>query len=431
MLNTPDTFATEVNKLIFDYVWKYKNSKIKKSTLIKSKENGGLNMVDFILFDKALKISWVRRLCSEGNQPWKFIPLHFLSGVGGTLVFRCNYDLKYLNLNAKLPTFYKDIISHWQELNKVVPTTKKDVLDQIVWNNRFITINKASVYFRNWHHAGIHKLSCLLDDYNNQFLSFNEFSRKFKVKSNFLQYHGLLSAIPSQWKKYLKQEQQAATVNLPEIDMLTCKTIYKSLIDCQNFPPPTAEKRLIECGFDIHERQKIYSLPFLVTKEIKLSIFQYKIIHNILYTNCILYKMKKVQNPHCPFCTNVDQTVGHLFVSCPISNSFWSHFIKWYQSVSKNTLSLSKNEIIYGVLTNWSSCSTLNHLILIGKYFLYYKSLNSVKFQFADFVNLVYDKIEIERNIASISNKQNIFLKKWSSFIKTEGVTGLNNNNIQ
>ena len=175
--------------------------------------------------------------------------------------------------------------------------------------------------------------------------------------------------------------------------MLTCKAIYKSLIDCQNFPPPRAEKRLTECGFDIHERQKIHSLPFLVTKEIKLSIFQYKIIHNIFYTNCILYKMKKVQELHSPFCTNFDQTVGHFFVSCPISSSFWSDFIKWYHSVSKKTLSLSKNEIIYGVLTNWSSCSTLNHLILIGKCFLYCKSLNSVKFQFADLINLVYDKI--------------------------------------
>ena len=212
------------------------------------------------------------------------------------------------------------------------------------------------MYFRNCNHAGIHKLSSLFDEYNNRFLTFNGFSQKIKVKSIFLQFHGLLPAISSQWKKHLKQEQQAATVNLPEIDLLTCKTIYKSLIDCQNFPPPTAEKRLIECGFDTHERQKIYSLPFLVTKEIKLSIYQFKIIHNILYTNCILYKMKKVQDPHCPFCT--DQTVGHLFVSCPISSSFWSDFIKWYHSVSKKTLSLSKNEIIYRVLTNWSSCST-------------------------------------------------------------------------
>jgi len=172
------------------------------------------------------------------------------------------------------------------------------------------------------------------------------------VQCNFLQYHSLLSAISSEWKKHVKQEQQATTVILPEIDKLRCKAIYKLLINCQNLPPPTAEKRLIECGFVIHERQKIYSLPFLVTKEIKLSIFQYKIIHNLLYTNCILYKMKKVQDPYCPFCTNVEQTVGHLFVSCPIASSFWSDFSKWYHSVSKKTLSLSKNEMMYGVLTN-------------------------------------------------------------------------------
>ena len=208
------------------------------------------------------------------------------------------------------------MISHWQELNNVVPSAKKDVCDQIVWNNRFIKINKASAYFRSWHQAGICKLSSLLDESNTRFLTFNEFLRKFKVKCNFLQYHGLVSAMPSVWKKYLKQEEQAATVNLLAIDKLTCKTIYGSLIDHQHLSPSTAEKRLIECGFDIHERQKIYSLPFLVTEEIKLTIFQHKIIHNFLYTNYILYKTKKVENPHCPFCINVDQTVSHLFVSC-------------------------------------------------------------------------------------------------------------------
>ena len=68
VLSTPATFAVEVNKLIFDFIWKYKIPKIKKSTLVKDKKNGGLNMIDFTLFDKALKICWVRRLCSKGNQ---------------------------------------------------------------------------------------------------------------------------------------------------------------------------------------------------------------------------------------------------------------------------------------------------------------------------------------------------------------------------
>ena len=122
-------------------------------------------------------------------------------------------------------------------------------------------------------------------------------------------------------KKYLKQEEQAATVNLLAIDKLKCKTIYGSLIDHQNLSPPKAEKRLLECGFHIHERQRIYSLPFLATEEIKLTIFQYKIIHNFLYTNYNLHKMKKVENPHCLF-ANVDQTVSHLFVSCPCATEF-------------------------------------------------------------------------------------------------------------
>ena len=126
---------------------------------------------------------------------------------------------------------------------------------------------------------------------------------------------------------------------------------------------------------------------------------------------------RKVEDPHCPFCANIDQTVTHLFSSCPIAISFWSDFIIWYQSFSQKNLSLSDNEILYCVLNGSSSCSTLNHLILIGKYFLYCKALNNVKFQFADFTNLVYDKIETERYIAIMSNKYNTFFEKWSNFI--------------
>ena len=146
-------------------------------------------------------------------------------------------------------------------------------------------------------------------------------------------------------------------------------------------------------------------------------MFQYKVIHNILYTNSMLHKMKKVESPYCPFCTNINQTVSHLFISCSFAPTFWSNFIEWYHSSTKKTLTLSKNEIMYGVLNNWSSCSTLNHLILIGKFFLYCKALNNIQFQFTDFIMFVQGKIEIGKYIAvQISNKYSTFVKKWSSF---------------
>ena len=258
-------------------------------------------MINFSLFDKALKICWVKRFCSEGNQPWKIIPLRLLSNVGGTLLFYCNYNVKYLTLNVKLPAFYNEIILHWQEINNVIPKTKKGVLDQIIWNNSFIKNNKlnASVCFESWHQVGVTKLSRLVDENKTRLLSFHEFSQKFKIKCNFLQFIGLTSTIPGKWKKN--------TTNLITIDKMTCKTIHRLLVE-------TAEKKLMEMGFSKEEGKKIYSIPFVATKEIKLSMFQYKIIHNILYTNAVLHKMKKVEDPFCPYCPNVEQTVTHLFV---------------------------------------------------------------------------------------------------------------------
>jgi len=65
---------TQVNKIVFDFIWKQKPAKIKKTTLVKKKSDGSLSMKDFVLFDKALKLTWVKRLCSVSDAPWKYVP---------------------------------------------------------------------------------------------------------------------------------------------------------------------------------------------------------------------------------------------------------------------------------------------------------------------------------------------------------------------
>ena len=420
VLDTPKGFTDEVNNIIFDYIWKYKNPKLKKTTIIKNKKDGGLNMLDFTLFDNALKIVWVKRLCTNDERPWKFIPLSLLSNVGGSLLFQCNYNIQFLPLNENLPKFYRDIISHWQKIKNINPKTRGDVLNQIIWNNQFIRVNKLSVFFPAWNKVGIEKLSCLFDNEGNTLLSLTTFMQKYNVKCNFLQYYSLLSAIPQEWKTMLKQECSLPSTEYvtPSIEKLTCKIIYNTLLNHQHFPPPTAEKRLIEYGFNFQERQKIYSLPFRVTNEVKLSVFQYKIVHNILYTNKLLHKMKKKQQPDCPYCHGIDQTPLHLFVECLIAKLFWNKFTKWYNDTCGGTIALEQNEIIYGVLRYTSSCSTLNHLIIIGKYFLYINGVHDEKRpQFTDFVTLVNEKIELEKYIAITTNKLLSFTKKWSNFV--------------
>ena len=105
VLETPKHFTEEVNQLTFDFIWNHKPAKIRKTTLIKNKKEGGLGMKDIFLFDKALKLTWVKRLCSENDAPWKYIPTYFLTSVGGLDLLKCNYEMKLLNLNKQIPLF--------------------------------------------------------------------------------------------------------------------------------------------------------------------------------------------------------------------------------------------------------------------------------------------------------------------------------------
>ena len=128
--------------------------------------------------DNALKIVWVKRLCANDERPWKFIPPSLLSNVGGSLLFQCNNNIQYLSLNENLPKFYRDIMSHWQKIKNTNPKTK-DVLNEIIWNNYFIRVNKSSVFFPCWKNIGIGKVSCLFDNENNTFLTFTTFMQKY------------------------------------------------------------------------------------------------------------------------------------------------------------------------------------------------------------------------------------------------------------
>ena len=78
-------------------------------------------MKDFSLFDKALKLNWMKGLCSNSDAPWQYIPKSLLADVGGTELFKCNYGSNLLDLDKHLPAFYKEIIFYCQEIATASP----------------------------------------------------------------------------------------------------------------------------------------------------------------------------------------------------------------------------------------------------------------------------------------------------------------------
>ena len=45
----------------------------------------------------------------------------------------------------------------------------------------------------------------------------------------------------------------------------------------------------------------IYIKPFVTTEEVKLRLFQYRILNRILATNSLAYKLNLIDSEHCTF----------------------------------------------------------------------------------------------------------------------------------
>ena len=155
------------------------------------------------MINNASKAVWVKRLLAPECATWKLLPLDYLRDVGGELLFECNFSLKTLPLVPGLPLFYRDVLDARYQIVTRTPSTKTDLENEINWNNQHITIAGKLVFYRSWHEAEIKYIKDLISK-DGKSISLNVFQRTFGIKANFLQYLGLLNAIPMSWKKTFK-----------------------------------------------------------------------------------------------------------------------------------------------------------------------------------------------------------------------------------
>ena len=91
--------------------------------------------------------------------------------------------------------------------------------------------------------VSIKQISDLFYCSESHFFPFNSFCKKFNVKCNFLQYYSILSSIPQNWKKLLQECSKDPVTPRTSICSLSCKAIYSILLNLENLPPPTSEKK--------------------------------------------------------------------------------------------------------------------------------------------------------------------------------------------
>ena len=119
----------------------------KKGSYVSDSKKSGINFVYFCSVIKALRLAWIGRLLSTSDDKWKAIPNYYFRKHGSLLfLLKCNYDIKLLKTG--LPLFYREVLQYFQDLKSATNIFQNG--EFIVWNNKSITIDNATLFWKPW-----------------------------------------------------------------------------------------------------------------------------------------------------------------------------------------------------------------------------------------------------------------------------------------
>ena len=151
-------------------------------------------MIDLQSFNESLKIKWIKGYLDDNNKgKWKSFVNHYLEKHGGKLVFSANLkrqDTPLLNISDP---FLAETVEYWSTLN--YSEDNLNLPSSQIWLNSLIRIDNNLFFYKSWFHAGVKDVTNLLDVSNYNFLIYTAFITKYNIKTNYLAYCKVVSAL--------------------------------------------------------------------------------------------------------------------------------------------------------------------------------------------------------------------------------------------
>ena len=418
----PVQVLNDIQASNFKFIWNNKQDRIKRQVMFMNYTDGGCRMKDIISQEKALKLSWIKRIFEHDSQKkWKtlleqqFKPLKYCK----KYFFMCNLskpDFGRLFGQNMYSKFWLQTLSHWCEYNfKGDMDNVEEILSQPIWYNSLIRIQNTPVFYKSWFESGIQFISDIIND-DGTFLDYREFARRYGNDKNFLMYHGLVNAIPVTWKRLIRD---GANVNRQHnylidnlIDSLsTSKMVYESICKTKIVSLDTL---LAKWNNDLNENLDMST--FMVyfkkinetTTSSKLQSFQLKLLHRAHTTNIFAQKIGIYHTQLCTFCGLEPETLTHLFSDCTFSLRFWSEIKMWLEARLRENISLNRLEIMLGHDKN-----VINLCTIAGKSYLYLCKTNNNRPEFKNFITHLSNIEQMERNIAVKNKMVDKHNRKW------------------
>jgi hypothetical protein len=371
VLPTSNKFLIELEEIIYNFLWNGKQHKVKKCVIIQRYEHGGQNMISIHDMIKVQKITWLQKYLKNKPSYWKntmegIMKIHKLD-----IFLQSNFSVP-----KRISEFYRSVLQSWKDIQYEKVHSIEDIKEQYLWYNQDLKFNHNRNHMHNYIHLGILRIEDIIRA-NGTFKSIHEMSVDYNIDQNsFLFYQSIINAIPKHWKSSLNGNgnliqtftNKNTSSNKYDITATPYKQIYKDLVIDKKDTSKANVK--YSAMFDISDEQwqayyKMY-VQFKVSNKAKEN--QYKILHDYVATQKLLYKIKVLDSPRCNLCELYIQDTCHLYVECMEVKNFWFQVKDWLQSEYNECVSLDTKDILFG---NSEASDLQNKVFMYAKLFIF------------------------------------------------------------
>ena len=405
LIYVPKEVLDRINKILMDFLWRHKMSKIKKETITGLIEDGGLKMVDVHKMNIAAKCAWKKRLVCSENVNSKVLFLKMLS----INEFMLNKKIGLSYIQNCLSPFHQQVLESWDDFYGMEPVSNSEILNEYVLYNKNIKIGKRPITVNQFPNKYGNNLK-ILDILDNNGCILKRVNLNEKLESDISQmfYNCMLTAVPVIWKKQVMHEKLNnierwsddvmlyINKKLIPIEKVSSKLVYTHLIK-ENTKPPTSLNVWVELYpfLENFNWSHVFRLPYKIMKESYIQSFQYKILNRILNCNYNLHKWGIKDSPLCIYCKKID-TIQHHLYECKDSMTLWIKIGDWIYEKLQVKFKFTVCEVIFGLpLTEDPLFDVLNCIIMYVKYYINGKRNKNKSLLYVELLGLIKEKVKV------------------------------------
>ena len=201
------------------------------------------------------------------------------------------------------------------------------------------------------------------------------------------------------------------------LDSLSSQVIYDILIDKKFSVPSSIGRGSKKFDMDSNEVIDYFKVVHKISLDMYSKQFQYKLVHNFLPANYLLYKWKLIDSFRCSYCFVNNETLEHLFGECFVTRNLYYEIREFMEKLSVQIPPFNAKNIMFGLHPCRENLLS-NQIILTYKMVVYYNRNELECNMFFDFKRRLKYTQKMEYIIAKQKGKIHLHLAKWRSFCR-------------